>query len=174
MVNKPRREDVRAVVLLCSMCHDLQHGEDLPRAQLCAPTLSTMLWTKRLFDRANYSRKWLESNQVQRLPRIAAPPASVQKVFRRFRGLYPGEATRPDQRRAMIEKAALACDDLVLVVQYRDQYHYVTQRILSPVRFENSGVFLALDLEDSARPKNFYLGRVLSIRFALASDVLTR
>ena len=29
IVNNPRREDVRAVVLLCSLCHRLQHGHDI-------------------------------------------------------------------------------------------------------------------------------------------------
>ena len=64
-----------------------------------------------------------------------------------------------------------APDDVVAVLQYRDEWGRVTERVVSPVKFIDEGRFLALCL---CRQQNrtFYLGRCLSVRAAAASEVL--
>jgi len=92
IVNKPRREDVRAVVALCSLCHKIEHGETfvcegvLPRC-----SIRTMLWLKRRFDAGNYDRAFLAANCVGRLPTARNPSKSVQAAFLSRHGSYPGE-----------------------------------------------------------------------------------
>jgi len=76
IVNKPRAEDRRAVVLLCSLCHRIQHGEtfyNLRDAPVVPLTVANMLWLKRQHDPAFYDRQWLEAHTVGKLPRAKRP-----------------------------------------------------------------------------------------------------
>lgn len=79
--------------------------------------------------------------------------------------------TKPTDRRALISLIMQAQDDVVAVLQYRDEWGRITERIVSPIRFLDDGRFLALCL-CRQQTRSFYLGRCLSIRAASAADVL--
>ncbi len=67
-----RIEDVRAVALLCSLCHKTSHGERviLTAGQNPLPRLQPehLLDLKRRFDRENYDREWLKARYSWRVP----------------------------------------------------------------------------------------------------------
>lgn len=92
IVNKPRREDPRAVVALCSLCHRIEHGETfvldavLPRC-----SLAHMLWLKRRFDAGRYDRSFLSANCIGRLPTAKRPGVVVTREFLGRQGSYPGD-----------------------------------------------------------------------------------
>lgn len=77
LVNKPRVEDVRLVVLLCRLCHSRVSGarivacpgHDWPRLRL-----EHLLWLKKVRDPENYDREFLKRFTVQRLPSARRPP----------------------------------------------------------------------------------------------------
>lgn len=83
IVNNPRREDRRAVVLLCTGCHKISHGV-IPTSQVAAvmdgdritqPSLSNLLYLKKVFDLKYYDRKFLAKNCIGgRLPRAKVVP----------------------------------------------------------------------------------------------------
>lgn len=89
IVNKPRIEDVRAVVLLCRLCHSRAtgariagcEGRDWPPL-----TVAHLLWLKVRFDPSNYSREFLQRYTVQRLPRAARPPLVYRNAYHSRRG----------------------------------------------------------------------------------------
>lgn len=64
IVNSPRRQDRRVVILLCSFCHRVQHGEQLvlPGMEALTLTLREMLWLKKHYDRPYYDRKFIRAN----------------------------------------------------------------------------------------------------------------
>ena len=80
-------------------------------------------------------------------------------------------ATRPGDRRSMVVHVLAAPEDLVLVLQYRDEWLRLSERIVSPVCLQGSGRFLAIDLA-SGRLRTFYLGRCVDMRFGLAAEVM--
>jgi hypothetical protein len=86
----PRIEDVRAVVLLCSLCHKTSHWERIFLAGSLnpLPRLHTehLLDLKRRFDRANYDRQWLTEHHVGTLPRCQKLPAIYLAQYRERRG----------------------------------------------------------------------------------------
>lgn len=90
IVSSPRRKDRRAVVLLCSLCHRLQHGErfTLPGAPP-AVDLANMLWLKSRFDPGYYSRAWLARSSVRSLPRARRPAPELEALYKSRRGGYP-------------------------------------------------------------------------------------
>lgn len=69
IVSSPRREDRRAVIMLCPVCHTRSHGELLAGFE-DVPQLSTghMLSIKREADRAWYDAEFLGRCCVGRLP----------------------------------------------------------------------------------------------------------
>ena len=88
--NHPRRQDVRAVLVLCSVCHCLQHGHRFRwdttgggRFPLCTPeplTLAEQLAIKKLVDPEHYDRAFLLTCMTGvYLPR-AATRARVEKI----------------------------------------------------------------------------------------------
>ena len=90
IVSSPRREDARAVVLLCSLCHRLSHGIDVRipgEVLLPGATVSEMLWLKRRFDASRYDRGWLQLHCVGRLPRAVRPKLSVLSEYHSRRRL---------------------------------------------------------------------------------------
>lgn len=89
IVNKPRVEDRRAVVLLCSLCHKLSHGETFNQETIRAPSLNNMLWIKERFDPGFYCRRWLRDRSVRSLPRKARPTNAVVWDYFERRGAYP-------------------------------------------------------------------------------------
>lgn len=84
--NNPRRNDRRAVVLLCSWCHKLQHGEQLVlpgvRVASIAPTPANMMWLKKEFDRPWYDREFLATCKIGRLPIAQRPLLEVLENHR--------------------------------------------------------------------------------------------
>lgn len=74
IVNKPRVNDRRAIIVTCRVCHEVQHGTHFADApdwpQL---DLSGMLWLKKHFDPQWYDRAWLQRHSVRRLPRAKRP-----------------------------------------------------------------------------------------------------
>lgn len=89
IVSSPRREDVRAVILLCSLCHRTQHGQVIVTAEPIETqllTLPEMLWLKRVSDQPNYDREFLEANHNGRLPYAKMPSRKMQKQYHARRG----------------------------------------------------------------------------------------
>lgn len=74
-------------------------------------------------------------------------------------------------RRPMIASVMQASDDLVAVIQYRDQWGRVTERVVSPIKWLDAGRFLALCL-GREYPRTFYLGRCIDIKVGLASEYM--
>lgn len=89
IVNKPRREDPRAIILLCSACHKAAHGERFrfyARKPLDKPG---MLFLKSYLDGANFDLPWLQKHSVRILPKPVCPwehKAEIPEVFRQFMG----------------------------------------------------------------------------------------
>lgn len=89
IVNNPRREDRRAVVLLCSMCHRVQHGEQLVlpgMTQIVRPGLAQLIWMKRNRDPEFFCREFLQANHIGRLPSARAPHKTVLSMYQQRRG----------------------------------------------------------------------------------------
>jgi hypothetical protein len=71
IVNKPRRFDRRAVVLLCSGCHKAGYHQERIRIDGVLPVrieLEHMLWLKRTRDPEYYDRRFLQQQSVIILP----------------------------------------------------------------------------------------------------------
>ena len=88
IVSKPRIEDRRVAMLMCSYCHSATHrkisGYSLP---LC--TLANALWLKRAFDIGYYDVEFMQRFSVAKLPEPIEPPKIVQQEFQRRMGSYP-------------------------------------------------------------------------------------
>jgi len=91
IVRNPRREDPRAVVLLCSYCHRVSHGELI----FCAryprwPQLTRehLLWLKRERDPENYDRAFLQQNSIRKLPLAHRPPQQYLDEYQQRRGRF--------------------------------------------------------------------------------------
>ena len=81
IVNKPRAEDRRAVVLLCSFCHRSQHGERFHVAAYREPLpLRILLAMKKFIDPMYFDRGWLACHHVGRLP-SAAPVTALRPYW---------------------------------------------------------------------------------------------
>jgi len=96
MVSSPRVKDARVIVLLCSMCHRMQHGAQLtlPECKIGFPTVPNMFWLKRRFDAERYDRKYLQQHSIARLPMSSGPLAEVRSTFTERRGSYPPVKTK--------------------------------------------------------------------------------
>jgi hypothetical protein len=87
-----RIEDVRAIVLLCSLCHKTSHGERVILTAGANPLPRIhpehMLDLKRRFDRPNYDREWLKERYGWRVPaRSEKLPAIYLAQYRERRGI---------------------------------------------------------------------------------------
>lgn len=88
IVNKPRIEDVRAVVLLCRLCHSRASGARIPGCQghdWPRLTVAHLLWLKRRFQPELYDRAFLQRYSVRILPRAQKLPACYLAEFNRRR-----------------------------------------------------------------------------------------
>lgn len=81
IVNKPRLEDPRVVVNLCSLCHKKQHGYifKLDRRGRIKLAIAHMLWLKQFWDEANYDRVFMQRCAIQSLPRAICPWTSKER-----------------------------------------------------------------------------------------------
>jgi hypothetical protein len=78
IVNKPRVEDIRCVVSLCTICHRISHWERF--AHFKQPeklTLENLLWLKREHDPDHFDLEFLQRHSVKRLP-TPTPPGAWQ------------------------------------------------------------------------------------------------
>lgn len=92
IVNKPRREDVRAVVLLCSVCHKVAHGERVVGYERRPLDQAGMVWLKSYLDRERFDPEFLQRNSVRRVPEPFCPWYSVEEIPKVFRKLSDGRA----------------------------------------------------------------------------------
>ena len=88
---KPRRQDRRAVVLLCPLCHlGGYHGERIITCERDGqwPKLlrEHLLWLKHAFDPEYYDRQFLQSNTVSLLPLMHKPPIVYLDSYAMLRG----------------------------------------------------------------------------------------
>lgn len=84
IVNNPRVEDRRVCIMLCSMCHQVQHGAQLVlpgMRSLCAPTLAESLWIKLKRDPSYYDREFLQEFSIRKIPRARAPRREVLRAY---------------------------------------------------------------------------------------------
>jgi hypothetical protein len=82
IVNKPRLEDRRCVIVLCHLCHfGAWHGERYPQWIRPRLTLAHALWIKRAVDPQYYDRQILQRCSVRILPRAAKPPAIFLREY---------------------------------------------------------------------------------------------
>lgn len=74
IVSKPRIEDRRCVVMLCSLCHKISHGERF--SGLVQPKLERphLLWIKRRIDPLWYDPELLAKCVIGLLPELERPP----------------------------------------------------------------------------------------------------
>lgn len=87
VVNKPRREDPRAIILLCSACHKAAHGERF-RAYARKPLdKAGMLFLKSFLDSANFDLAWLQKHSVRILPKPVSPWETIEEIPIVFREL---------------------------------------------------------------------------------------
>lgn len=85
IVSKPRLKDRRVAVLLCSLCHRVQHGDLFGSESPPRPTLSHLLWLKKHYDYAYWDRKVLAYCHIGRLPQASSPPRCVVEQYERYR-----------------------------------------------------------------------------------------
>jgi len=67
IANKPRREDRRLVVMLCSICHKFQHGERLNGFERPRLTVGQMLALKLECDPEWYDLEFIQEHSVRLL-----------------------------------------------------------------------------------------------------------
>ena len=85
-----RVDDVKAIVLLCSLCHKTSHREQviLDGMENPLPRLwpEHLLDLKRRFDPENYDREWLKTRCLGKLPHCVKLPALYLAEYRKRRG----------------------------------------------------------------------------------------
>jgi len=75
VVNSPRVEDVRAVVIQCPLCHSMEHGHRYPEfAHVPKLTIANLLWLKLKYDPTRYDRTFLQRYCLGKLPRAQQLP----------------------------------------------------------------------------------------------------
>lgn len=80
--NKPRVEDCRVCVVLCSLCHRISHGDTFTYCELPPLTKAHLLWIKR--DRGGYDAAFLAKHNVGALPEPMELPPEYIASQRRF------------------------------------------------------------------------------------------
>ncbi len=68
IVNKPRREDRRCVVILCSVCHKISHGERFSGVERPRLLVEHLLWLKLERDEDWWDLDYLQRCSVRILP----------------------------------------------------------------------------------------------------------
>ena len=89
IVNSPRILDRRVCNLLCSLCHRLEHGQDVCGSDLLPPTLENMVWMKMAFDYENFDMDFMRKFSIRNLPDPETPPSTVRHEFRSRQKKYP-------------------------------------------------------------------------------------
>ncbi len=88
-----RIKDVRACVLLCSLCHKIQHGHhvvlDGKRVEYPRLTREHMLWLKRYRDPENYDIEFLRGLSIKKIAQVRThwtPPKCYIDSYNARRG----------------------------------------------------------------------------------------
>jgi hypothetical protein len=76
----PRVEDRRAVVLLCSRCHCIQHGDKFS-FNYPPVTRANLLWLKWKYDPEFYDTGFLRCHSVNNLPKKQVPHQVYRHEF---------------------------------------------------------------------------------------------
>ena len=75
VVSITRVEDVRAVVILCPLCHGMAHGNHYVEfAHVPRLTTANLLWLKLKYDPTRYDRTFLQRYCLGKLPRAQQLP----------------------------------------------------------------------------------------------------
>lgn len=82
IVSKPRVEDCRACVVLCSLCHRISHGDTFTYCELPPLTKAHLLWIKR--EHGGYDPAFLARHNVGALPEPVELPVEYLKSQRKF------------------------------------------------------------------------------------------
>lgn len=85
IVSAPRVRDVRAVVLLCSWCHERSHGYRFPAEPTPELTRANLLWFKALRDPERFDEDFLTRLMIGRLPPVEPPPIWYAEEYCRRR-----------------------------------------------------------------------------------------
>ena len=88
IVNKPRREDRRVVVQLCSLCHKQQHGERFADHPLPKLTVANLVWLKIKADAGWYDEAYLRRCSVRCIPDPVEPMEHREEFVRRWRAWW--------------------------------------------------------------------------------------
>jgi hypothetical protein len=88
IVNKPRREDRRAVILLCSLCHKQQHGERFAQDESAKLTVANMVWLKQKADAAWFDMAFLSRCSVRIVPDGVEPMEHRKEFIRRWKAWW--------------------------------------------------------------------------------------
>ena len=74
IVNKPRREDRRLVVMLCSICHKANHGERISRHERPRLTVAMMVGLKIEHDSLWVDLEYMQRHSVRRISEAVELP----------------------------------------------------------------------------------------------------
>lgn len=69
IVNQPRLKDRRCVVLICPLCHSIEHGGRHLEAETPPLTTENLLWLKKEHDPEFYDLELLQECSVRKLPK---------------------------------------------------------------------------------------------------------
>lgn len=86
IVSSPRICDVRAVVLLCSRCHERSHGARFPDEPTPEILRSHLLWWKRERDPTRFDPAFLARYAIGRIPDPTPPENWYRTEYCRRRG----------------------------------------------------------------------------------------
>ncbi len=81
IVNKPRARDRRAVILLCSLCHKLQHGHRFSEVNMPGLSVEHMRWLKYCVDHSWYDEDFLKKHSVRQDMTMLEPSRQYQEEF---------------------------------------------------------------------------------------------
>lgn len=81
IVARPRREDIRAICLLCSACHKCSHGEHISKWNLPRLTTANLVWLKAERDTENLDLAFLQKCSVRIIPEPEPLPEIYQAEY---------------------------------------------------------------------------------------------
>lgn len=97
IANKPRARDRRAVILLCSLCHRVQHGERFKGSDLPQLTTENMRWLKCCADSEWYDEEFLRRHSIRRDMLVHEPPREYQDEFINRRSFWWRQKKQTDE-----------------------------------------------------------------------------
>ncbi len=80
LVNQPRVLDRRAIVLLCSLCHRISHGDNFPEINY-EITKANLVWAKAVYDESWFDPGFLRQHSVAAIPEPQEPDVKLINQF---------------------------------------------------------------------------------------------